>query len=154
MSRCVRTESSFRRLRVKQRVEFIRHESRIARELQPDSYHFRPRGRLSAAQRAAWWFLQRTGALENSFLERVTFTKHVVDPPKFIERVFAQKKDLLENFDREGQRLLVGSEDYSQIMDEAEPGWFTFDAEVGFGRRILGLKVEVIPWMRGIVLMP
>ncbi len=31
---------------------------------------------------------------------------------------------------------------------------FSFGAEFGYGRNIYGLRVTVIPWMRGMVVMP
>ena len=121
-----------------------------------DAYKFKPHGRAMWLQRLAWRFLNWRGAMEQAYEPTVKVTRHLIDSDRFIDRLLKQKRSLFDAFNKEGQRLLIGSEDYAELMNSPEIGHHHFDfrAEVGFGRSIVGLKVEVIPWMRGAVVMP
>ena len=47
------------------------------------------------------------------------------------------------------------AEDYADLMHEAAATqMFSFRAEYGYGREVLGMTVQVIPWMRGCLVMP
>lgn len=59
----------------------------------------------------------------------------------------------------DGKTLLIGSENYAELMrGEIVNQRFDFRCELwredANGRKILGLNVQVIPWMRGMVVMP
>ena len=137
-------------------VEFVEHRS--ITEMMPivDAYKIKPKGRAQWLQRLAWRFLNRCGALEQAYEPTVNVTRHLVDADTFIHRLLKQKRNLLEHFHKDGQRLIIGSEDYAELMCSSEmtPHYFNFSAEIGLGRNIVGLRVEVVPWMRGAVVMP
>ena len=55
----------------------------------------------------------------------------------------------------ESKVLLIGAEDYAELMHEvASTQIFSFKSEYGYGEKILGMKIKVIPWMRGCLVMP
>lgn len=136
-------------------VEFVAHERITAMVPMLDAFKFAPSGRARWLQRLAWRFLQWRGALAQAYEPKTTIRRHTIDADRFIERVFKQKRALLEGFNRDGQRLLIGSEDYFDLMGELSINeHFSFTAQVGYDRQLVGLKVEVIPWMRGAVVMP
>ncbi len=136
-------------------IEFVALESICTMVPVRDEFKFKPKGRTQWLQRLAWRFLNWTGAMEQAFEPKVTVSRHLIDADRFIERIFKQKLALLDGFHKEGQRLLIGSEDYSELMNEPSSfNHFEFKAEVGMNRRLIGLTVEVIPWMRGAVVMP
>jgi hypothetical protein len=121
-----------------------------------DAFKFKPKGHAQWLQRIAWRFLNWRCAMEQAYEPTVTVTRHTVDADKFIHRLLEQKRALFDGFGKEGQRLIIGSEDYAELMNSPEITMHHFDfrAEVGYGRNIVGLTVEVVPWMRGAVVMP
>lgn len=137
-------------------IEFVAHQSVTEMVLMLDAYKFRPAGRWQWLQHMAWRFLMWRKALAEAYEPKVTITRHRIDAEKFMEMLYKQRSNLFEHFHKEGRTLLIGSEDYADLMcsPEMTPAHFSFDAEARYGRNILGLKVEVIPWMRGAVVMP
>jgi hypothetical protein len=79
-----------------------------------------------------------------------------VDAEEFMDKLWKQKRALFDQFNREPQQLIIGADDYEQMMHcENIRQLFTFNASYNYGRNeIYGLKITVIPWMRGICVMP
>ena len=72
-----------------------------------------------------------------------------------MERLFQQKYEITKFFNMESKVLLIGAEDYAELMHEvASTQIFSFKSEYGYGEKILGMKIKVIPWMRGCLVMP
>lgn len=140
----------------RQMVQFVAQERFMEMAAMLDAFKFVPKGRMQWLQRLAWRFLNRQGAMEQAYEPKVTVTRHLVDDSDFIRRLEKQQRNLLQEFNREGRRLLIGSEDYAELMGslEVQRHHFMFPAEACRGDSILGLKVEVIPWMRGMLVMP
>lgn len=135
-------------------IEFVEHRELRELVVVPDQYKFKPSGRFVWLQRLAWNFLAWTKALEHVSDDKVTFTRHTIDADDFIHRIDKQKESLWRSFHKEGQRLLIGSEDYAELMNCSYMRTdFHFRAEICVNNKILGLTVEVIPWMRGMVVM-
>lgn len=87
--------------------------------------------------------------------EKITIERHTIDAPTFMDRLFSQRKDLQRMFNMLPDHILIGAEDYASLMrEEATTKAFSFNAEYWNNRTVLGMKVEVIPWMRGILVMP
>lgn len=138
----------------------VRELSRPRAEL--PSFRFRPlpaRGRNPGAwnvrrQREAWAQLERAGALQPR-AEPLRAVAHKVDPIAFIDRAARQRSELLDWFGRRAVTLLIGGADYEELMN-APPG--TRDAQFAFEilKRggALGMRVHVIPWMSGMVVLP
>jgi hypothetical protein len=141
---------------VKQLIEFIALEQ--VTDWLPifDAYKFKPRGRMQWLQRVAWRLLHRFGALEQAMEPHVRTVRHMVDGDTVIQRLIEQRAALFDYLNKEGQRVIMGSEDYAQLMRSPEVAsmHFMFDARVGKGREIMGLQIEVVPWVRGVVVMP
>ena len=97
-------------------IQFV--EQRSITEMVPmfDAYKFQPQGRMQWAQRLAWRFLNWRKAMKQAYEPKITVTRHTVDADKFMERIFKQRRALMEGFHKEGQRLLIGSEDYAELM--------------------------------------
>jgi hypothetical protein len=89
--------------------------------------------------------------------EKINITRHTIDTDDFIERLLRQESNLIAHFNIRPTRVLMGTKDFSAMMNciEIRRGLgFTFNTSYNYGREILGLRVEVIPWMRGILVMP
>lgn len=137
-------------------VEFVVRSTVNTMQPMPDGYKFKPAGRAQWLQRLAWRFLQWRGALVQAYEPKCEVVRHTIEADTFIERILKQRHELKRGFNRDGQTLLIGSEDYAEMMRAPEMlnHALTFDARVGMDRQIVGLTVKVIPWMRGMVVMP
>ena len=133
-------------------VEFVHlHEIRSPYELK-DTFEFRKDVSWHWLQKLCIFVLRKLGAF--SIAESVTMERHTIDGDTFIHRLFKQQ-DILMQFNRKPTTLLIGAEDYAIMMNEvAATQAFQFGAEYGHSGKIMGLKVKVIPWMRGYVVMP
>jgi hypothetical protein len=141
------------------RIEFIEHRTSYAPFVLNDEWQFKPAGHFQWLQRAAWKLLHRLGALHNAIGQRETVTRHVIDPDNFMQKLHEQQSALFGQLDREGKTLLIGAEDYAEMMHSPEMRKeYSFRAEFHRGDRsgvrIMGLEVKVIPWIRGMVVMP
>lgn len=95
--------------------------------------------------------------------EFVTYERHQIgrNGEDFMRHLFEQRKNLENNFNRKPSRLLIGAEDFAELMRQP-PTTVGFDFRTeyymsnGQDRKpsLCGLHVEVIPWMRGILVMP
>lgn len=136
-------------------VEFVAQELCTTMVPMFDAFKFVPKGRAQWLQRLAWRFLNWRRTMEQAYEPKVTVERHLIDADKFMDRLLKQKRALFDGFRKEGQRLVIGSEDYFELMSEpAIHQHFNFMAEVGMSGRLMGLTVEVVPWMRGAVVMP
>jgi hypothetical protein len=101
-----------------------------------------------------WWLVRLLGG--TCPLDTVKITRVPVSGKLFAERLFKQKRALVERFRCEPTTLLMGGEDYEELMTSpAVREQFTMYSEFNCGRRqVYGLTVKVIPWVRGIVVMP
>lgn len=100
-----------------------------------------------------WKLVKLLGGVDPN--ETVKITRIPIRANTFMEKLYKQKSYLFEMFYREPKELLIGASDYEEMMgDKNIMQMFSFDAEYGLNHRINGLKVTVIPWMKGIVIMP
>lgn len=89
------------------------------------------------------------------YAEKVTIERHVIDSTTFMERLFKQREEMAKSFNIIPSKLLIGADDYAEMMHEvATTQMFSFNAQFLFNKEIIGLTVEVIPWMRGCLVMP
>jgi hypothetical protein len=137
-------------------IEFVASNSVTEMVEMLDAFKFKPMGRAQWAQRLAWRFLLWRRAMTQAYEPKVITTRHLIDSDLFIDRLLKQKRALFDGYRLEGRRLIIGSEDYAELMTSPDviPHHFNFRAEFGFNRQIVGLDVEVVPWMRGAVVMP
>lgn len=120
-----------------------------------NAYSIRKDRPLVWLQRACCWVLRKLKAWHVAPIE-TTVERHLIDANTFMERIWKSSRALADGFDMKPGRLLIGAEDYCHLMKEVEPSTqpFSFDARYGYADRYMDLKVEVIPWMRGILLLP
>lgn len=136
-------------------VEFVAQESISTMVPILDAFKFKPKGRAQWLQRIAWRFLNWRCAMDPAYEQTITVKRHLIDADKFMDRLFKQRRALLNGYHKEGQRLVIGSEDYFELMGEpAIHHHFHFNAEISMDRKLMGMNVEVVPWMRGAVVMP
>jgi hypothetical protein len=137
----------------KQHIEFVAIQPTTIRFDRPDAFALRLDQKWPWLQRVCIAILRKLGAYDIG--ETVKIERSTIDAPTFMERLFKQQSNITQFFNVRPTRLLIGSEDYAELMREAvTTGQFNFRAEYGIGREICGLKVEVVPWMRGVLVLP
>ena len=143
---------------MKQSVEFVFTKERVRHYTDLNRYEFQPRVSKTAEQdflvffqKLAFRFLCWSGALVHPQAKDTTFERFTLDTGEFTHRLLKQQEELF-NQNRRPVRLLIGADDFQELMGSPRiQEIMRFTAPIGFGREILGLKVEVIPWMRGMV---
>ena len=136
-------------------IEFIAQDSITTMLPLCDAFKFKPKIRWCWLQLLAWRFLHWSGGLIQAYEPIIKTTRHTIDADKLIERIIKQRRALFDGYNKHGQRLIIGAEDYAELMECPEiRHHFVFNAEVGKYNHIMGLKVEIVPWMRGAVVMP
>jgi len=141
----------------RQRIQFVNWQRDTYEVEVKDAYEYRPNGRLPWLQRIIFWIACKLGAYHLS--ERVEVHAVEFSPETFMEALYFQRRSLFEHFNREPKYLLIGSEDFDELMHTAvKDNLFSFDARYYCGTRsgpeIMGLKVCVVPWMKGCVVLP
>ena len=118
-----------------------------------EAFQFRKDRPAQWLQKACFFVLRKLRAFYIG--EAVTIERHTLDARTFMERLFKQQEGIERFFNRRPTTLLIGAEDYADLMHEAAATqMFSFRAEYGYGREVLGMTVQVIPWMRGCLVMP
>jgi hypothetical protein len=122
-----------------------------------DRFEFRSDKRFNNVQKILFWLLKKIGAYAKC--ESVSFERHVFKSNDFIDALFKQYDDLGVFYYKHGERLLIGSEDYSRLMSNPEiQQMVSFEAPYRIGERsrifICNMKVTIIPWMKGILVLP
>lgn len=104
--------------------------------------------------RPRWWLVRALGG--TCPMDTVKVVRVPVNGKDFMTRLWKQKRALVESFRREPTTLLIGGEDYQELMGSpAVRESFLVNASFNYGRNeIYGLTVKVIPWMKGMVVMP
>jgi len=104
--------------------------------------------------RPRWWLVKLLGGTNPH--DTVKVIRVPVNGNDFMTRLWKQKRALVEQFRREPTTMLIGMEDYQELMSsQAVRDAFQFKASFNYGEHeIYGLTVKVIPWMRGMVVMP
>lgn len=86
-------------------------------------------------------------------------TYHIVEPDNFIRTLQEQQRELFCHYDITPTQVLIGAQDYQHMMGSPDiHQLMKFDAKYTIlengEMKIMGLKVNVVPWMRGILVMP
>jgi len=134
-------------------VEFIETRQKLNRVLLPDRFQYRPEKGWAWLQRVCFWFLRRRNC--NVVEEQVTYTRHTVDTANALHAIAKQRAGLLQHYNHEGERVLIGAEDFAQLMSSPEiSNMVSFTASYRDGPQVMGMRITVLPWMRGILVLP
>lgn len=108
-------------------------------------------------QKVCCWVLRKLGAYRIDTQTKIEY--RTIDADTFMDRIAEQRASVFELLNCQPKELLIGAQDYAELMHEADiPFPFSFSASYAVGERgvaqIMGLKVRVIPWMRGVLVLP
>lgn len=155
-----------------QNLAFKSHPRLAKRPVEiPGAYTFRPLGPFKKLQTFLWNFLLNSGSL----LQAVYFPPvedHLADfdfdTKSLVDNILKQKAYILTEFPViESLYILMGSEDFYMLTGEVNvyrglPTYFSFSSP-GQMSRVVGaeirsltidVEVEVVPWIKGIALLP
>lgn len=105
-------------------------------------------------QKVCCWVLGKLGAYRRDTQTKIEY--RTIDADKFITLIAKQHAAVFELTNRRPKELLIGAQDYAELMHETmSHHMFSFDATYMRGehgaRTVMGVKVRVIPWMRGVL---
>lgn len=108
-------------------------------------------------QKACCWVLEKLGAYRQDTQTKIKY--RTIDADSFMVRIAKQRESVFALLNRRPKELLIGAEEYAELMRETPAHYpFYFEAQYMRGERgvaqIMGLKVRVIPWMRGVLVVP
>lgn len=108
-------------------------------------------------QKVCCWVLGKLGAYRRDTQTKIEY--RTIDADNFMTRIAKQHASVFELLNRKPKKLLIGAQDYAELMCETNSRYpFTFNASYAIGERgvarIMGLEVQVIPWMRGVLVLP
>ena len=142
-----------------QKIEFVTLKNKISVYELVDAYTFRKDRPWHWLQKLCLFTLRKLKAFH--FGKTLSVERHEIDPKNFMERLWKQKTELHSYFDMRPTVLLIGAEDYAEMMqDKLVNQSMSFQAEYRFSSRnreghtksmVLNMTVHVIPWMRGCV---
>lgn len=137
-------------------VQFLHTHEKLSWVTVEDAWSLRKDFRWKWLARLAEWLIRKIGV--NAREPKVEVQRILIDPPRIMEKIFKQRSALFD-MGQEPKRLLIGAEDFSELMRLPEVrDYLTIDAEyhkrTHGGHRICDLRIEVIPWMRGCLVMP
>lgn len=134
------------------RIEFVTETETNVQNILEDAYELRKDRPHLWLQKLCCFVMRKLEAFHIS--ETMTFTKHVIDTDLFMDRIITQKHYLF-SLKKHPTLLLIGSEDFAKLMcsPEVRESMY-FMTEYMDHNTIHGLKVQIVPWMRGILVMP
>jgi hypothetical protein len=138
-------------------VEFIQTKITERQFINPIAFTFTPEKGWSLLQRLCFWVLGKIGCQKVETAQE--FERVVLDLNKISEKIMCQHEEILNfyNYHR-ADRLLIGADDFREL--QATP---LFDQIVSFSIpngprctafKLMGMKVTVVPWMRGVLVLP
>lgn len=134
-------------------VDFVTLRTTTKLRAVPDAYMLRKDRPAQWLQRACLFILRKLGATAQTETTEVRRVR--LDGEKFIARLFQQKEELFHQFGYEPCKLLIGGEDYEELMGTPEVyQLMRFAAPFRTWNRVADLDVIVVPWMRGMVVIP
>lgn len=123
----------------------------------PPAYRLAPpdgwRGRVAAW---LWRGLQRLGAIGEAMQHMEKLHRADFVPKDVIDAIMRQYREYHRDYNRTPTMIVMGEEDFMQLaglLSTVGLGYHAFN--VGSARREFnGMEIRVIPWMRGVVVVP
>jgi hypothetical protein len=134
-----------------QTVQFVTCERTDALVRVNDAFAFNPRRGWAWLQHAALWVLRR---LDCYYMEeQSSYSYHALHGPTFMERVYRQHQELRRTYGQKAVTLLMGAEDYAELMGGPEIRQY-IELDLSGVTKVHGLELKIVPWMRGVVVLP
>lgn len=120
-----------------------------------DGYTFRPVGRMTFLQNWLWNFLRWLGAVTPNTSYRVDVKEVRFDDDDLIQAIHRQTGEVRYRCNAEPTRLVIGAETFRELMGLTAKlmDYHVLSTHVS-PPQFAGLRVEIVPWMRGFVVLP
>lgn len=120
------------------------------------SQEFVVKGKGRKTQRLLAALKKRGNIEERTWVE---YTMVRISTDDLIRALFESRGEVMRHWNKEGQRLIIGSSTLAKLMNTKEINQyaqFRVDARKinRHGDYIMGLEVTVVPWMEGMVILP
>ena len=156
-----------------QSVQFASYTPEYSQYEETNEFAFREDKKYHLLQKTCIWTLKKLGCYAKR--KKVKYNICVVKPDTFMQKLFEQRKELTRHWNLGAKRIFVGYEDYHKIVNELKTdpvNWSILPEAFSFETRyttrdckheylrgepkfeIHGLTVEVVPWMKGVLVMP
>ena len=126
-------------------------------EYYPPAYRYflLPNGWRQRVAGMAWRLLMRWGCLTKATYERYVTETVTFNPSNVIESILKQRMECMRDWCEMPTQIILGSDDFNQFRLQAgRTGLMQFTMD-GSGRpEFNGMKIVVVPWMRGVVVVP
>jgi hypothetical protein len=127
-----------------------------------DAFEFKPVKRFHFLQRWTFQLLRWYGSLQHQRVKQTDYVRFTLDTGAFMQRLIDQQEELFRHWNEAPGVLLIGAKDFQELMHTPEiRHHLEFVAPMTFQNgdpwerpRLMGLEVEVVPWMEGMILMP
>lgn len=151
----------------KQYIQFATYDMVYNRSYRYDQYQLRPERKHVWIQKACIWVLKKLECY--AIREDITLKHITIDLDKVFDLVIKQQYELCGKYLLEAERILIGYDEYAKFTEESlvkQPISFDTnpfylseyelidDEYVLVPRRINGLKVTLVPWMKGVLVLP
>ncbi len=135
-----------------QKIEFVEYERLSDRSFHHDVFCFRKDRPLHWLQKVCLYILKKIKSYY--WEETISYKRHIVEPISLIDAILNQRREIGEFFNIRPTKMLIGAMDYESLMGCPEiKSWISFQSQYGIGQTILDLEVQIIPWMKGILLI-
>jgi len=118
-----------------------------------DHFTFRKDRKHYRLQRFALWILRKLGCYSNVAQPKVSY--HEFNPKNILEGILGQKGGILKSYDYRGEYVLMGPKQFDELGGFLEVNkLFSFKVEVYSNERVFDMKIIIIPWMDGVLVVP
>lgn len=150
-------------------VSFALTQATTSRIYSPTKFQFRIELGWHWVQKFCFWVLRKIGAHAIDFDTQIT--RLDIQYKTLIEGINRQRAELFNQYALEGKYLLMGAQDYSELM--ADPTYINqmihfsvpdavYRQERNMDRNfrldtkmiIMNLNVVIVPWMKGMMVLP
>lgn len=101
-------------------------------------------------QRLCFWTLGKLGC---HVLEQTTAKVHAVNTDTFSEKFLKQYYCTRDVFFHEPKTVFIGAEDFDQLMSVKVGTLVGFRASYMYDGTIMGMQVNIVPWMQGVLII-
>ena len=134
-------------------IQFVNMQRITVPMVSDDEFQFRDDLKHHWLQKACFWILRKIGAYRK-FGSEVVETINV-QPESVLTQIFRQREELEDVHFTDASQIIIGGDDYMEMMSSPEiRQYMEFGADVYSPKGIIGLTIKVVPWMKGIVVIP
>lgn len=133
-------------------VNFVQHKENRTVQLVQEAYKYNKNLKFKWLQKLCCYILKKIGAFY--FEEKIEFEQIIFDNNDIIENIFTQEENIINTFNENPRVILIGSKDFSKLMDIPEIRHCLSIDFKHFNGLYSGLNIKVIPWMKGMLVLP